>query len=157
MDYQIPQLHPHTLKINRTKKTADEQLAAAGAPSSVPPSVYYMKQTIGNACGTIAMLHSFGNSLGTIKLGEACGFGSGWVGSPDGRKQEAKPTTPHPTPPHLPSPQTHHPADSSFLQRFFDATKALTPQQRGAYLEAPPSGAPDIEEAHQVGSSRREV
>jgi hypothetical protein len=36
-----------------------------------------MKQTIGNACGTIAMLHSFGNNLGTIKLGAcACGMGA---------------------------------------------------------------------------------
>ena len=38
----------------------------------------------------------------------------------------------------------------SFLARVFDATAAMTPQQRAAYLENPPVGAPDIE----VGGGR---
>jgi ubiquitin carboxyl-terminal hydrolase L3 len=41
-------------------------------------------------------------------------------------------------------------APGSFLQRFFEATGPLDPAQRGAYLESPPSDAPDIEDAHQV-------
>ena len=35
-----------------------------------PPSVYYMKQTISNACGTVAMLHSVANCLDCIDLDE---------------------------------------------------------------------------------------
>jgi hypothetical protein len=31
---------------------------------------YYMKQTIGNACGTIAMLHALGNNLDRLTIGE---------------------------------------------------------------------------------------
>lgn len=31
-------------------------------------SVYFMKQTIGNACGTVAMIHSIANNLDTIHL-----------------------------------------------------------------------------------------
>jgi hypothetical protein len=42
------------------------------------------------------------------------------------------------------------PAPDSFLHRFFEATRDLSPAERGAFLESPPSDAPDIEEAHQV-------
>jgi ubiquitin carboxyl-terminal hydrolase L3 len=35
----------------------------------VPEQLYYMKQTIGNACGTIAMLHSIGNNRQRLQLG----------------------------------------------------------------------------------------
>ena len=31
-------------------------------------SVYYMKQTIGNACGTIALLHSIGNNIDRLEV-----------------------------------------------------------------------------------------
>ena len=34
----------------------------------VPGGVYYMKQTISNACGTVAMIHSVANSLDSISL-----------------------------------------------------------------------------------------
>ena len=40
--------------------------------------------------------------------------------------------------------------DDSFLQRFFSATADMDPAQRGTYLEHPPEGAPDIDEAHHV-------
>ena len=33
-----------------------------------PASLYYMKQTISNACGTVAMLHSVANNLDSIPL-----------------------------------------------------------------------------------------
>merc|ERR1711974_324110 len=33
-----------------------------------PPSLYYMKQTISNACGTVAMIHSVANTLDSISL-----------------------------------------------------------------------------------------
>ena len=37
---------------------------------SIPKDIFYMKQTIGNACGTIGLLHSIGNSQERIQLGE---------------------------------------------------------------------------------------
>lgn len=40
---------------------------------SIPNDIFYMKQTIGNACGTIGLLHSIGNSQDRIKLGELVG------------------------------------------------------------------------------------
>ncbi|KAI8475782.1 MAG: peptidase C12, ubiquitin carboxyl-terminal hydrolase 1 [Monoraphidium minutum] len=106
-------LYPITSDTEAAAKADDERLAAEGAAAGHPGGVYYLKQTIGNACGTIAMLHAFGNNLGAVKL-----------------------------------------AEGSFLSRFFESTKAMTPQQRGAFLEEPPSGAPDIEEAHQAASER---
>lgn len=37
-------------------------------PSS---TVYYMKQTVGNACGTIGLLHAIGNITSQIKLSKS--------------------------------------------------------------------------------------
>lgn len=37
----------------------------------VSDKVYYMKQTVGNACGTVALLHAAGNALGTVSYGES--------------------------------------------------------------------------------------
>ena len=34
------------------------------------PNVYFMKQTIGNACGTIAILHSIANNTDVLKFGK---------------------------------------------------------------------------------------
>lgn len=42
------------------------------------------------------------------------------------------------------------PAAGSFLEQFFLATKELGPEARGSYLEDPPAGAMNIEDAHQV-------
>ena len=35
----------------------------------VSPQVYFIKQSIGNACGTIGLLHALGNNLDSIALG----------------------------------------------------------------------------------------
>ena len=35
-----------------------------------PASLYFMKQTISNACGTIGALHAIGNTLDKASLGE---------------------------------------------------------------------------------------
>lgn len=32
-------------------------------------NVYFTKQTIGNACGTVGIIHAIGNALSRIKLG----------------------------------------------------------------------------------------
>lgn len=73
--------------------------------------VYFMKQTISNACGTIALLHALGNNLDRVSL-----------------------------------------APDSFLGRFFEATKGMSPEEVGRYLERPPEGAPDIEQAHAAAA-----
>lgn len=39
------------------------------AGQEVSENVFYMKQTIGNACGTIGLLHSIGNNLDKVELG----------------------------------------------------------------------------------------
>eukprot|EP00039_Didymoeca_costata_P018833 m.335169 g.335169 ORF g.335169 m.335169 type:complete len:228 (+) comp17528_c0_seq1:127-810(+) len=36
----------------------------------VDPSAFYLKQTIGNACGTIGILHAIGNNLDSIELND---------------------------------------------------------------------------------------
>jgi len=50
----------------------DEQQSQAGAV--VNPEVFYMKQTISNACGTIGVLHAIGNNLEAAGLREPSFF-----------------------------------------------------------------------------------
>lgn len=45
-----------------------QELENADSKSSEGSSVYYMKQTIENACGTIALLHSIGNNLDRLEV-----------------------------------------------------------------------------------------
>lgn len=80
---------------------------------TVSPSVYYMRQTIGNACGTIGLLHAVGNNLDTLNL-----------------------------------------VEGSFLSQFYAATETLDSQQRGAFLEHPPQGAPSIDEIHEEAAQQ---
>ena len=47
-----------------------EDEALRKALPSLPSDILYMKQTIGNACGTIGLLHSIGNSQDKITLGK---------------------------------------------------------------------------------------
>lgn len=36
--------------------------------------VYFTKQTVGNACGTVGVIHAIGNAASDIKLGNCCDF-----------------------------------------------------------------------------------
>ncbi|KAG1668524.1 hypothetical protein FOA52_012118 [Chlamydomonas sp. UWO 241] len=102
--------YPITDDTEAAMKAEDAASACSpGTPTNGPGSVYFMEQTIGNACGTIGLLHIVGN-----------------VGV------ERKP--------------------DSFLDQFFLATASMDPAARGKYLEDPPEGAPNIEEAHQAAS-----
>ncbi|KAJ1797238.1 ubiquitinyl hydrolase 1 [Coemansia sp. RSA 2399] len=57
-------LFPEVKEINdiRHKEALDSQ-------SKVSPNVWHMKQTIGNACGTMAIFHALGNNQKTIPIG----------------------------------------------------------------------------------------
>ncbi|KAJ8543528.1 hypothetical protein K7X08_006051 [Anisodus acutangulus] len=54
-----PQSEEERIKLNSETKVQD--------PSS---TVYFMRQTVGNACGTIGLLHAIGNITSLIKLSE---------------------------------------------------------------------------------------
>lgn len=51
-----------------------EQQEIEARGQEVSSGVFYMKQTIGNACGTIGLLHSLANNRQTLKIG-------GWGGA----------------------------------------------------------------------------
>ncbi len=91
---------------DRTAQAASGPASGGGGKGQAP--VWYTRQTIGNACGTIGVLHALANARGALQI-------------------EA----------------------GSFLERFLAATEALSPEERAAYLEHPPPGAPSLEEAHQ--------
>lgn len=101
--------------ITKESEEANKKDDAENPPSSqaAPSSLYFMKQTIGNACGTIGMLHALGNNTKELPIDAG-----------------------------------------SFLDTFFSTTIPMTPEERGAYLESPPEGAPDIEEAHKAAGEK---
>ena len=111
---------------------ADNQQRQAGA--QIDPTIFYMKQTIGNACGTIGVLHAIGNNRQTANL-RTPPIVTDASASFRGRMQQ-----------HLLSAA----GEGSFLDRFFDVTAGMNPTGVGAFLEDPPEGAPSIDEAHAV-------
>lgn len=40
----------------------------------VTDSVYYMKQYVGNACGTVGLLHALCNNMGTLEISKRTPF-----------------------------------------------------------------------------------
>ncbi|XVE65150.1 hypothetical protein DITRI_Ditri07aG0158100 [Diplodiscus trichospermus] len=53
-----------------TCQTEEERLQQDNEKRDASSKVYFMKQTVGNACGTIGLLHSIGNITSEIKLQE---------------------------------------------------------------------------------------
>ncbi|CAL5222286.1 g4625 [Coccomyxa viridis] len=107
-------LFPITDQSEAASKAEADRLRDEGY--TPPKAAYFMKQTIGNACGTMGVLHALANNLSTVSID-----------------------------------------DGSFLQRFYEATADMDPAQRGAYLEHPPEGAPDIDEAHHAAAQAGET
>jgi len=57
---------PLSDEMSAAKKKTDEKIQQDGQPA-LDPTVFFVKQTISNACGTIALLHSIYNSDVTVK------------------------------------------------------------------------------------------
>lgn len=103
-------IFPITKASQTAKKEEEERISQEG--QEVSPKLYYMKQTIRNACGTIGLLHMILNNMDKVPVGAG-----------------------------------------SFLAEFHKATEDMDANERGKYLEEPPKGAPDIEEAHREAAS----
>ncbi|KAM3862037.1 ubiquitin carboxyl-terminal hydrolase isozyme L3 [Diretmus argenteus] len=59
-------LFPLTEKYEAFKLEEEEKLKAQG--QEVPADVYFIKQTIGNACGTIGLIHAVANNQAHLKF-----------------------------------------------------------------------------------------
>ncbi|CAM9896443.1 unnamed protein product [Chrysoparadoxa australica] len=81
-----------------------EKIKAAG--QVVSDKVYYMKQTVGNACGTVGILHALGKYFIDLH----------WDGNALGDRGVMC-------------------SNGSYLERFMDKTAAMTPDQIAVYLE----------------------
>ncbi|CAH9086569.1 unnamed protein product [Cuscuta europaea] len=53
-----------------TSQSEDERIQEDSKIKDISNGVFFMKQTVGNACGTIALLHAVGNITSKIKLVE---------------------------------------------------------------------------------------
>eukprot|EP00899_Mesostigma_viride_P010425 jgi/Mesvir1/19384/Mv10421-RA.1 len=62
-------LFPVTEKSEEARNEEAERIAKGG--EQVSPNVYFVKQTVGNACGTIALIHAVCNNSGHLALDES--------------------------------------------------------------------------------------
>nr|CAD1844949.1 unnamed protein product [Ananas comosus var. bracteatus] len=62
-------LFPYSSEIE-AEREADRELWSKGETKEINGKVYFLKQTVDNACGTIGVLHSIGNATSDIKLVE---------------------------------------------------------------------------------------
>lgn len=60
-------LYPLTDNAEQFRAEEQEKLSAEGA-QEVAPDVYFMKQFVGNACGTVALLHALYNNTVNVAL-----------------------------------------------------------------------------------------
>jgi len=56
------------------KRSAEEQEVVEDGQKEVSNNVYFMQQTVGNACGTVAILHAVGNILPQLHLRDGSFF-----------------------------------------------------------------------------------
>lgn len=61
-------LFPLTREAEQAKDAEEAAAAAAGGREPGPADMYFMRQTIGNACGTIGLLHALGNTKSAVRL-----------------------------------------------------------------------------------------
>ncbi len=62
-------LFPVTKEVEAAKDAQEADAAKAGGRAPGPKGLYYMRQTIGNACGTIGLLHAVANARPDAQLG----------------------------------------------------------------------------------------
>ncbi|TFK65943.1 peptidase C12, ubiquitin carboxyl-terminal hydrolase 1 [Pluteus cervinus] len=58
-------LFPVSEPLAKARKEEDEQIAKDGQPK-IDPTILWIKQTIGNACGTMGLIHTLANSGATL-------------------------------------------------------------------------------------------
>ncbi|WVZ74367.1 hypothetical protein U9M48_022565 [Paspalum notatum var. saurae] len=56
------------------KEESDASAASAAGGKDLSKKVYFTKQTVGNACGTVGVIHAIGNATSQIKLVEGSYF-----------------------------------------------------------------------------------
>lgn len=61
-------LFPLTEAAEAAKNAEEEAAMAAGGRPEGPKGLYFMRQTIGNACGTIGLLHALGNVQDSVSF-----------------------------------------------------------------------------------------
>ncbi|PWA84457.1 Peptidase C12, ubiquitin carboxyl-terminal hydrolase 1 [Artemisia annua] len=91
-----------------TPQNEQERLQQSNIKQDPCEGVYFMRQTVGNACGTIGLLHAIGNIKSQIKLAYHITVNT-WC--------------------------FNFSVENSFLDRFYKSTASMDPMERALYLE----------------------
>ncbi|XP_020263480.1 ubiquitin carboxyl-terminal hydrolase 3-like [Asparagus officinalis] len=67
-------LYPYTFQKELEKRVEQQQVSEAAELKEQSKNVYFTKQTVSNACGTVGILHAIGNATSEIKLVEGSYF-----------------------------------------------------------------------------------
>ncbi|KAK3144077.1 hypothetical protein QOZ80_4AG0308510 [Eleusine coracana subsp. coracana] len=72
----VPQPVLAVLLLYPQDRIKESQASTASSVVTKEPgkNVYFMKQTVGNACGTVGIIHALGNAASRIKLGQGSYF-----------------------------------------------------------------------------------
>lgn len=87
----------------------EESARIEGEGQTVSDKVYYMRQYVGNACGTVGILHALCNAKDTLPI-----------------------------------------ESGSYVERFYETTKSMTPHDIAVYLE----GDEEIEQSHGAAADQ---
>ncbi|KAK9075620.1 hypothetical protein SSX86_003946 [Deinandra increscens subsp. villosa] len=110
-----------------TSESEQERLQQNSTEQGPCDGVYFMRQTVGNACGTIGLLHAIGNITSDVKLVMARYIINILV--------------------------FVFPVEDSFLDKFYRSTASMDPMERALYLEKDR----EMEVAHSVAVAAGET
>ncbi|GJM86327.1 hypothetical protein PR202_ga02177 [Eleusine coracana subsp. coracana] len=121
-------LYPLTSLDEEEKDESGASASSTAGGKDLSKKVYFTKQTVGNACGTVGVIHAVGNATSQIKL--ECYFAV--------VIQLAYPVA-----------TSSLSVEGSYFDKFYKKTADMDPVQRAAFLEEDD----EMEDAHSVAAS----
>lgn len=102
----------------------EEEEKLKDQPQEVSPDVYFIKQTIGNACGTIGLIHAVANNKAHLDFGELLLFVKVKIQSPVCLQTV-----------YFTVCSCFSSEPDSALKKFLEQTSKMSPEERATFLE----------------------
>ncbi|MQL68549.1 hypothetical protein Taro_000854 [Colocasia esculenta] len=133
-------LFPYNSQVE-AERMLEKEREQQGENKKPSEKVYFLKQTVGNACGTIGLLHAVGNVTSEIKMGEFI-----YISLPISNIILQRKFCSNLV---FTSFFSFLLVEESFLDKFFKSTASMDPLERAHFLEKDR----EMEDAHSVAAS----